>query len=725
MLSGLKFISRDKVEEVTNDKLDDFTEESKNSSSKKKHRKTKKERSRLDSSDEELGKIKKRSKKKKNWYASDDDLSFSNDSDSQSDSKLKKRKADKRWEKKKYGDSSEDEAKDVGKKSDKDSVRKEMGLDWMVRPKDDTETKCKDVSDDLLEKTPVNEMKKVNPRELNPYLKDDGSGYPDDTDKAKAGGDHLFSSSVVGDGGASWRLKALKRAKEQAARDGRNLDEVVEERWGSLGQLAVSVASRNAAPSRAHLTAIHNRKRGPVEEKQTVTDANNERATEKDVSTPHHNMRVPRRHDSLSWGKGRTHRMSTEDEGLVSSTLASLNKFSNDGSFMSAVTSQQSADSGAKRDRENKSDIFQIDSKKLGDAVVKPEMSANQVAAKVMQLRMKGKHEEADNLLKEAEKIKAQSSGQESASSTQEGHTRRYIMHGSSVRQKKNEEDADMHLATKIMQNKKFSISGQADDEYDYDEGPRKKSGNKGGNDHRSAVKTNFAQRIVTQQERCQFCFENPTRPRHLVISIANFVYLMLPQWQPVVPGHCCILPMQHEASTRNVDNNVWDEIRNFKKCLIMMFAKQEKEVVFIETVMGLAQQRRHCLVECIPLPQAIAKQAPLYFKKAIDEVEDEWSQHNAKKLIDTSVKGLRGSIPKDFPYFHVEFGLSKGFVHVIDDETQFKSNFGLNVLRGMLKLPAEDMHSRRKHEPVDSQKQAVRSFNQEWEPFDWTKQLD
>lgn len=118
-------------------------------------------------------------------------------------------------------------------------------------------------------------------------------------------------------------------------------------------------------------------------------------------------------------------------------------------------------------------------------------------------------------------------------------------MHDSSVRQKKNEEDADMHLATKIMQNKKFSISGQADDEYDYDEGPRKKRENKGGNDHRSGVKTNFPQRILTQHERCQFCFENPSRPRHLVISIANFVYLMLPQWQPIVPGHCCILPMQ------------------------------------------------------------------------------------------------------------------------------------------------------------------------------------
>ena len=73
---------------------------------------------------------------------------------------------------------------------------------------------------------------------------------------------------------------------------------------------------------------------------------------------------------------------------------------------------------------------------------------------------------------------------------------------------------------------------------------------------------------------------------------------------------------MQHELATRTVENNVWEEIRNFKRCLIMMFAKQGRDVVFLETVLGLAQQRRHCLIDCVPLPQQIAKQAPLYFKK-------------------------------------------------------------------------------------------------------------
>lgn len=62
---------------------------------------------------------------------------------------------------------------------------------------------------------------------MNPYLRDNGSGYPEESDGVKVGADQLLSSSLVGDGGASWRLKALKRAQEQAARDGRRLDEVI------------------------------------------------------------------------------------------------------------------------------------------------------------------------------------------------------------------------------------------------------------------------------------------------------------------------------------------------------------------------------------------------------------------------------------------------------------------------------------------------------------------
>lgn len=776
MLSGLKFIPRDQLDKASDEDINDSRRWERKRKGKDR---TKKRSSRYESSDEDdLGKIKKNSRKKK-WYSSNEESVLISESGSESDSgsdekSRKHRKREKkshrsnskgkakdksrekrskrtdyspgeysesnyeheRGSKTNYGRNSGERDDEEGSNSKSNIVRKELGLDWMLRSKENVERKTETLNDQLVEPK-VEEIKKENPRELNPYFKNSGTGYPEEADENKTQRDKSVSA-VVGDGGASWRLKALKRAQEQAAREGRNINEVVEERWGSVGQLSVSLASRRAAPSRAHLHAIKNRQKGAAEDEQTV-DVNNEKVSEKknsggsryDVSRRHPEAKVPKVHGSLSWGKRKRQTMTSKDSGLLSAAISSINKFTNDGSFMSQITREQYNDpirSSYDGDKSNVELELATSEPQLpgnSSVVLFEGLSANQLAAKALQLRLKGSHEGANQLMKEVENMKAKQVAEgESNRLQRESQPRRYSTHETAIRQRRSEDDGDAHLAQKIVQNKKYSISTQADAEYDYDEGPRKKSRKKNGNDIRSIEKDNFPNRMMTQQERCKFCFENPNRPKHLVIAIANFSYLSLPHWQSIVPGHCCILTLQHESATRAVDNNVWDEIRNFKKCLIMMFAKQEMELVFLETVMGLAQQKRHCMVEVIPLPHATAKAAPLYFKKAIDEAEDEWSQHNAKKLIDTSGKGLRGSIPKDFPYFHVEFGLNRGFVHVIDDETSFKSNFGINVIRGMLQLP-EDMYGRTKRDSVESQKQAVANFMKDWEPFDWTKQLE
>lgn len=52
-------------------------------------------------------------------------------------------------------------------------------------------------------------------RELNPYLRDGGSGVPPEAEGGAAPG-AAQRATGVGDGGASWRLKALKRAQQQA-----------------------------------------------------------------------------------------------------------------------------------------------------------------------------------------------------------------------------------------------------------------------------------------------------------------------------------------------------------------------------------------------------------------------------------------------------------------------------------------------------------------------------
>ncbi|EPS65503.1 hypothetical protein M569_09269, partial [Genlisea aurea] len=610
-----------------------------------------------------------------------------------------------------------------------DIARKEMGLDWMLHPKSSMENiSIQSSSQHERKETSPETIKKDNPREVNPYLKDNGSGYPEEGDLMKNDNKSLLSSSVVGDGGASWRLKALKRAQEQAAREGKNFQNVVEERWGSIGDFAASVASQEVAPTYAHLHSIKKRRKGPIDDVVSEKDIGS-KSIGSDLQRDQ-KMRLPKVDHSLSWRKSGRQNLSAKDSAVLSAAMSNLNKFSNDGSFMdnfvhkednSSSSSSKPSTSPARVDSYKFSSIGKAD-----DAGhVKPALSANQLAAKAMQLRMRGKHEEAEKLMTEVESMKEKHDiKSDSRTPRVDAITSRCFVSHFFFSKRKKEDDADLHLAQKIVRNR--GSSNLVDEEYDFDGSPRRKGRKKGGDRNQKPSQiTNSARPFTSQQERCSFCFESPARPKHLVIAIGNFAYLSLPQHQPVVPGHCCILTLQHENSTRNLDDDVWEEIRNFKKCLIMMYSKQEKDVLFIETVVQVARQKRHCLVECIPLPQDVAKQAPLYFKKAIDEAEEEWSQHNAKKLIDTSEKGLRGSIPKNFPYFHVEFGLKKGFVHVIDDETEFETSFGLNVVRGMLQLPAEDMHRRRRQETFESQRRAVADFLRDWKPFDWTKQLE
>nr|CAB3493292.1 unnamed protein product [Digitaria exilis] len=754
MLSGVRLVSRDQI--LSGGGSDsDFSdgkrrakrskrgrdEKEKNKRKSRRRRRSKRyssdEKSGSDTTDdsigeeeeEEVSRSRRRGKHRKRRHNFSDDDSESSGSD----------RGGARRKGKQRGDEEEgnDTGGDEGLRSS-EVVRREMGLEWMLKSASSSRAEGSIRKDDNGEKdeTAHEEIARPNPKELNPYLKDNGTGYPEESTPSSTS-NQLLASSVVGDGGASWRLKALKRAKEQAAREGRKLEEVVEERWGSLGDLAVSVSASRAAHSHAHLHAIRGRKSGNADNSEEHAKGNSEgrqggdsgrREYLRDVSSQHHAMRKPKP-DSIPW-KRRKQNISSEDQALISSAVASLNKFSDDGSFMEKINNvnknTDASTSIANADEQQDSDQkhFKDSSKKVPLASTQ-KLNANQLAAKILQLRMKGKNDEAEQLSIEMQALlENQDTVPEEPSHGIEESSIRHTLKPSADDRRRREENADLHMANKIMHNKQYSMSKSIEDEYDFGDAPSKKDKRKNKEAHEERRSSN--RQMLTQKERCLFCFENPSRPKHLIVAIGNFTYLMLPQFEPVVPGHCIILPLQHESSTRTVDQNVWGEIRNFKKCLLKMFAHQEKDVVFMETVISLARQRRHCMIECIPVPSDVSSNAPMYFKKAIDEAEEEWTQHEMKKVIPTSAsRNLRQAIPENFAYFHVEFGLDRGFVHVIDDESKFSAGFGLNIIRGMLQLPEEDMHRRRRHESMDNQKQAVASFKKAWEPFDWTKQLD
>ena len=63
--------------------------------------------------------------------------------------------------------------------------------------------------------------------------------------------------------------------------------------------------------------------------------------------------------------------------------------------------------------------------------------------------------------------------------------------------------------------------------------------------------------------------------------------------------------------------------------------------------------------------------------------------------------------------------------MHVIDDEAEWDTAFGRNIMIGLMGRPAEDMHRGAKADSVGVQQQAVAEFSKQFEEFDWTKQLE
>ena len=54
---------------------------------------------------------------------------------------------------------------------------------------------------------------------------------------------------------------------------------------------------------------------------------------------------------------------------------------------------------------------------------------------------------------------------------------------------------------------------------------------------------------------------------------------------------------------------------------------------------MHLGNAHTHGLVEAVPLDADSFSKAPMYFKAEVDSAAGEWSQHHAKRMIDTREK--------------------------------------------------------------------------------------
>lgn len=286
------------------------------------------------------------------------------------------------------------------------------------------------------------------------------------------------------------------------------------------------------------------------------------------------------------------------------------------------------------------------------------------------------------------------------------------------------------------------------------------------------------AERAVSS---CWFCLDNPRMKKHCIVSLGDHCMLMLPPDGPALPGHMVLAPLAHVASVREADEATYAELNTAKARLHAMYSAAGQDVLFLETVLpsamsgggpaaggGGGMPRRHTRIDVIPMDKEAALDAPLYFKKAMQDA-DQWATH--RPVIDTAGKGLRGSIPPGFPYFWVSWR-GGGYVHVIEEEdASFPSDFGLSVCAGMMGVDSMgefrsmlsssssgsagrggrggggrggggrsggsagrgggssggggSMRGGAGPLSFEAEKSAVLSFLKQWERFDWTAELD
>ncbi|XP_057255716.1 CWF19-like protein 2 isoform X1 [Pezoporus wallicus] len=228
-------------------------------------------------------------------------------------------------------------------------------------------------------------------------------------------------------------------------------------------------------------------------------------------------------------------------------------------------------------------------------------------------------------------------------------------------------------------------------------------------------------QQLAARMEKCPYCYDSNELSKHLIVAIGTKVYLSLPSNQSLTEGHCLIAPLQHHTAATLLDEDIWDEIQMFRNALVKMFEAKDLDCVFLETNLSL-KKRYHMVYECIPLPKEVGDMAPIYFKKAIMESDEEWSMN--KKLIDLSSKDIRKSVPKGLPYFSVDFGLQGGFAHVIEDQHSFPHYFGKEIIGGMLDLEPR-LWRKGVRQNFEDQSKKVLQFAQWWKPYDFTKKKE
>jgi hypothetical protein len=232
--------------------------------------------------------------------------------------------------------------------------------------------------------------------------------------------------------------------------------------------------------------------------------------------------------------------------------------------------------------------------------------------------------------------------------------------------------------------------------------------------------------------DSCPLCHHEdkspPQPPLAPILSLGTRTFLTLPTEPEISSGGAVIVPIQHRTNLLECDDDEWEELRNFMKCLTRMYHDQGRDVLFYENA-ATPGRKLHAALNAVPIPFELGDTAPAFFREAILTSDNEWSQH--KPIIDTlkaarngqGKSAFRRNLAKEMPYFHVWFELDGGMGHIVEDERRWPRGdlFAREVLGGMLDVGIEVQKRQGRWVKGDRR---VEGWRKGWRKFDWTRVL-
>lgn len=551
-------------------------------------------------------------------------------------------------------------------------------------------------------------------RELNPFWKNGGTGLPSECETRKTS-----VSSGVGDNGVRWLRKALERAKEKAEEEGRSLDDVISERWGSLEEFnkALKDAEKHDQKKQNYSrydSEKHSDRYRHRHDHNERHDTNKKRLNFKkpDEDSFGDSEKVYKTYDSQSsrksWKKPSHSSSSSVKDSEVKNKSDPVPSENLQTNKAEEIRSAVSCDSG-----ENDVKVLSLNElNHLCAAVLRAELSGNKQLARKLESEVKVhkqrrkialqnkeiRDESADKvvILMETDSrgftrpVKSLETGHHSGkrkTETHEGQKRvryfadddKYSLKDMFEREKYNTVDDDQSTFIKL-------VAKETQDDMDV-EGvfDQARMGDSSKDENKKRAKL-IKQHIALEKsvENCRWCIDSKTMSEECIVLSKSKVYVAAPTSQSLTERHCLIIPYNHVACGTLLDEDVWEEIMELRKKMVQKLEEDDEDIIFFEIANNL-HKHPHMVLHCVPVPKECGDTAPIYFKKAIMECETEWS--NNKKVVDLAGRDVRKAVPKGLPYFSVDFGMQSGYAHVIEDNRLFPTNFGQEIIGGMLDL--------------------------------------